>query len=52
MKELIVKIRKALRRDTSEVFWIQIPATFKSEKDKLFFIRRTKDFIQDKTKVI
>ena len=52
MKELIVKIRKALRRDTSEVFWIQIPAIFKSEKDKLFFIRRTKDFIKDKTKVI
>jgi hypothetical protein len=52
MKELIVKIRKALRRDTSEVFWIQIPATFKSEKDKTFFIRRTKDFIKDKTKVI
>ncbi len=52
MKELIIKIRKALRRDTSEVFWIQIPATFKSEKDKLFFIRRTKDFIKDKTKVI
>lgn len=52
MKELIIKLRKALRRDTSEVFWIQIPATFKSEKDKLFFIRRTKDFIKDKTKII
>jgi hypothetical protein len=40
MKELIVKIRKALRRDTSEVFWIQIPATFKSERGKEFLYKK------------
>ena len=56
MKKLINgfadSIRNLFTEEDSEVICVQIPKTFKTKKDQNYMVRKTKNLIIEKTKIV